>query len=73
MAPYAAFMDFKSNYIRETLRIRVLPSLSSVRLIQNCPLDWHSKTGALLVGDPWVQEVVYEEMRLEQLEWAKKF
>ena len=72
MAPYAAFMDLKSNYLCETLRIRVLPSLSSVRLIQNCPSDWHSKTGALLVGDPWVQEVVYEEMRLEQLEWAKK-
>ena len=64
LAPYAAFMDLKSNYLCETLRIRVLPSLSSVRLIQNCPLDWHSKTGALLVGDPWVQEVVYEEMRL---------
>ena len=72
LAPYAAFMDLKSNYLCETLRIRVLPSLSSVRLIQNCPSDWHSKTGALLVGDPWVQEVVYEEMRLEQLEWAKK-
>ena len=73
LAPYAAFMDLKSNYLCETLRIRMLPSLSSVRLIQNSPSDWHSKTGALLVGDPWVQEVVYEEMRLEQLEWAKKF
>ena len=32
----------------------------------------HGKTGALLVGDPWVQEVVYEGMTPEQLEWAKK-
>ena len=68
LAPYAAFMDLKSKYLCETFRIRLLPSLSSLRLIQNCPADWHSKTGALLVGDPWVQEVVYEGRTLEQLE-----
>ena len=72
LAPYAAFMDLKSKYLCETFRIRLVPSLSSLRLIQNCPADWHSKTGALLVGDPWVQEVVYEGMTLEQLEWAEK-
>ena len=72
LAPYAAFMDLKSKYLCETLRIRLLPSLSSQRLIQNCPAHWHSKTGALLVGDPWVQEVVYEGRTLEQLEWAEK-
>ena len=72
LAPYAAFMDFKSKYLCETFRIRLLPSLSSLRLIQNCPADWHSKTGALLVGDPWVQEVVYEGMTLGQLTWAEK-
>ena len=74
MAPYAAFIDLKSKYLCETFKIRLLPSLSSLRLIQNCPADWHSKTGALLVGDPWVQEVpvVYREKPLEQLEWAEK-
>ena len=69
LAPYAAFMDLKSKYLCETFRIRLVPSLSSLRLIQNCPADWHSKTGALLVGDPWVQEI---GMKLEQLNWAKK-
>ena len=68
LAPYAAFMDLKSKYLCETFRIRLLPSLSSLQLIQNCSADWHSKTGVLLVGDPWVQEVT----TLEQLEWAKK-
>ena len=72
LAPYAAFLDLKSKYLCDTFRIRMLPSLSSLRLIQNCPTDWHSKTGALLVGDPWVQEVIYEGMMLEQLEWAEK-
>ena len=72
LAPYAALMDLKSKYLCEFFRIRLLPSVSSLRLIQNCPEDWHSKTGVLLVGDPWVQEVVYEGMTLEQLEWAEK-
>ena len=72
LAPYAAFMDLKLKYLSETFRIRLLPSLSSLRLIQNCPADWHSKTGALLVGDPWVREVVYEGEPLDQLIWAKR-
>ena len=72
LAPYAAFMDLKLKYLCETFRIRLLPSLSSLRLIQNCPADWHSKTGALLVGDPWVREVVYEGEPLDQLIWAKR-
>ena len=72
LAPYAAFMDLKSKYLCETFRIRLLPSISTLRLIQNCRADWHSKTGALLVGDPWVQEVVYEGITPEQLEWAEK-
>ena len=72
LAPYAAFMDLKSKYLGETFRIRLLPSLSSLQLIQNCQADWHCKTGALLVGDPWVQEVIYEGTTLGQLQWAKK-
>ena len=72
LTPYAAFMELTSKYLCETFRVRLLPSISTLRLIQNCPADWHSKTGALLVGDPWVREVVYEGMTLEQLEWAEK-
>ena len=72
LAPYAAFMDPNSKYLCETLRMRLLASLSSLRLLKNCPADWHSKTGALLVGDPYVQEVRYEGARLPQLKWAEK-
>ena len=69
LAPYAAFMDLKSKCLGDTFRIRLLPSLSSLRLIQNSPADCHNKTGALLIGDPWVREI---GMKLEQLIWAKK-
>ena len=74
LAPYAAFMDLKSKYLCENFKIRLFPSLSSLRLIQNCPADWHSKTGALLVGDPWVQEVpvVYGKKPLKAVKVGRK-
>ena len=67
LAPFAAFMDRNSQYLCESFRIRLLPSLSSLQLISNCPDDWHSATGALLVGNPWVEEVGQD-----QLPWAEK-
>ena len=67
LAPFAASMDRNSKYLCESFRIRLLPSLSSLQLISNCPDDWHSATDALLVGDPWVGEV-----GRDQLEWAEK-
>ena len=57
LVPYAALVDSSSKYLCESLRIRVLPSLTSFKLIADCPPDHHHKTGALLVGDPWVQEI----------------
>ena len=67
LAPYAAFMDPNSRYLSESFRIRFIPSLFSLKLILDCPADYHAKNGALLVGDPWVEEV-----KLKQLPCAKK-
>ncbi|XP_068758269.1 tetratricopeptide repeat protein 28-like [Montipora capricornis] len=73
LAPYAALMDKNSKYLSESLRIRVIPSLTSLKMIANCPADYHCKNGALLVGDPWVQEIVIPgEKILEQLPCAKE-
>ena len=72
MVPYAAFMDSNSKYLSESFRIRVVPSLLSLKLITDCPADYHCKTGALLIGDPWVQEVKYQRRKLQQLPFAKK-
>ncbi|CAH3150914.1 unnamed protein product, partial [Porites lobata] len=73
LAPFAAFMDLKSKYLCETFRIRLLPSLSRIRLLPSLSsINPKYKTGALLVGDPWVQEVVYQGRTLKQLEWAEK-
>ena len=57
-APCAAFMDSNSKFLSEFFKIRLIPSLTSLKLITDCQGDCHCKTGALLVGDPWVQEIV---------------
>ena len=74
LAPYAAFKDGNSKYLCESFRIRLAPSLTSLRLLADCPDDYHQSSGALLVGDPWVAEVTNSqgEILLEQLPCAKK-
>ena len=75
LAPIAAFMDDESKYLSENIRIRILPSLMSLKLITDCPEDYHSKSGVLLVGDPYVKEVKRvrgKRVRLEQLPCAEE-
>ena len=72
LAPFAAFMDSNSQYLCESFRIRVIPSLTSLKLIAECPADYHSNTGALLVGDLWIQDVTYQGVKLQQLPFARK-
>ena len=57
LAPFAALKDPNSRYLCESFRIRVTPSLTSLKMIAGCPVDYHCKSGVLLVGDPWVQDV----------------
>ena len=72
LAPYAALIDSNSTYLCDVCRIRVIPSLTSLKLITDSPDGYHSKTGVLLVGDPWVQEVVIPGKKLEQLPSARE-
>ena len=58
--PFAALRDEPAGkYLSERYRIRIVPSLTTLRLIQECPEDYHSQTGALVVGDPTVGKVHY--------------
>ena len=64
--PFAALRDQPGGeYLSETFRIRFVPSLSTLKLIQDSPADYHSQTGALVVGDPKVGEVLYKGSRLD--------
>ena len=67
LAPFAAFKDPNSKYLCESFRIRVAPSLTSLKMIADCSLDYHCRSGVLLVGDPWVQDVA-----LCQLPYARE-
>ena len=58
--PFAALKDGNKKYLSESFRIRIVPSLTTLKLIQNSPADYHSQTGALIVGEPDVSRVYYK-------------
>ena len=57
--PFAAPSEKEgAEYLSETHRIRVIPSLTTLKIIQDSPEDYHSNTGALIIGNPkvhWLQ------------------
>ena len=66
-APWAA--------LSETLRVRTVPSLTSLKVITDSPIEYHSKSGALLVGDPCLKEItdkwgnpIYEQLKYAKME-----
>ncbi|CAH3180768.1 unnamed protein product, partial [Porites lobata] len=64
-APWAA--------LSETLRIRTVPSLTSLKVITDSPSEYHSKNGALLVGDPCLKKITnrWGKAIYKQLKYAK--
>ena len=72
LVPYAALQDSNSSYLSDSFRIRVLPSLTTLQLIHDCPADFHTKTGALLVGGPCFKHIIYQGGLLVQLPGARK-
>ena len=65
-APWAA--------LSETLRIRTAPSLTSLKVITDSSIEYHSKSGALLVGDPCLEKVTNEKgrpIRYDPLKYAR--
>ncbi|XP_022799597.1 tetratricopeptide repeat protein 28-like [Stylophora pistillata] len=58
--PFAVLRDESAGkHFSETHRIRIVPSLTTLGIIQECPRDYHSQTGALVVGDPMAGKVHY--------------
>ena len=56
--PFAALTDERGKYLSETNRIRIFPSLTILKIIQDCSLGCPIQIGALIVGDPEVDVVV---------------
>ena len=57
--PFAALPDESGKTLTETFKIGLAPSLTTLRLIHESPADYHSQTGALIVGNPDVGEVIF--------------
>ncbi|CAH3123640.1 unnamed protein product [Pocillopora meandrina] len=53
--PFAALSEKEgAEYLSETHKIRVIPSLTTLKIIQDSPEGYHSNTGALIIGNPKV-------------------
>ena len=72
LIPYAALVDQNSRYLSEMLRIRLAPSLTSLRLLTECPEERHYTTGALLVGNPWTETIIIKGEKIKQLPCAEE-
>ena len=72
--PFAALEEESGKCLSESFRIRIVPSLTTLKLIQDSPADYHSQSGVLIVGDPAVGEVLYKEIlqRITRLPFANK-
>ena len=58
--PFAALHDKCNCYLSDTFRIRIVPSLTTLKLILDSPAGSHSETGALIVGEPNVTDVYFK-------------
>ena len=58
--PFAALKDDNGQYLSDNFRIRIVPSLTTLRLIQHSPADYHSKADAIVIGEPEVSNVYYQ-------------
>ena len=72
LIPFSALQDSDSSYVSDSFRICMLPSLTTLQLIHDCPADFLMKTGALLVGNPCFIGIIYQGRRLVQLPGARK-
>ena len=70
--PFAALMDSESNYLCDSFRVRTIPSLTTLKLINDYPDDFHNKKSALLVGDPCLEGVLFEGRKLDPLPCARE-
>ena len=67
--PFATLKDENGKYLSETFRIRIVPSLTTLKLIQDRPVaDNGSEANPLTVGDPDVSKVFF----LPQMPCARK-
>ena len=75
VVPDGALSKFPWADLSETLRIRTVPSLTSLKVITDSPSEYHSKSGALLVGEPCLKKItdkrgnpIYDPLKYARME-----
>ena len=72
LAPFAALLNPFSKYLCESFKVRIIPSLTSLKILARCP-EFHSSSGAVVVGDPDVSDVINSHgEQLQELPFARK-
>lgn len=59
LVPFAASIDLVGKDLYDSFRIRIVPSLTTLKVIADSPQGYHSENGALVVGDPEIPLVKY--------------
>ena len=54
LIPFSALLDSSGNFFSQAYRVRLVPSLTTLKLILDSPKNFHIQAGALIVGDPQV-------------------
>ncbi|PFX13015.1 Tetratricopeptide repeat protein 28 [Stylophora pistillata] len=62
--PFAVLIDKGGKYLSQFSKFRIVPFLTTLKLIQDSPPEYHTQTDALIVGDPEVGEVIYKGRRM---------
>ena len=52
--PFALLRNTNNDYLVDKVRMRLIPSITTLMIVQDLPTEYHSNVGALLVGDPFV-------------------
>lgn len=55
--PFALLRNTNNDYLVDKVRMRVIPSITTLMIVQDLPTEYHPNVGALLVGDPFVPEI----------------
>ena len=69
--PFAALSEKEgAEFLSETHKIRVIPSLTTLKIIQDSPEGYHSNTGALIIGNPkvnWLPSLPFARREAEMV------
>ena len=56
--PFALLRNANNDYLVDKVRMRLIPSITTLMIVQDLPTEYHSNVGALLVGGPFVPVIV---------------